>query len=395
MTNFGRLSFGAVYIAHHSPSTSASLQLQRELEIAEHIDALGYDEMWFGEHHSGGWEIVAAPEVMIAAAAQRTKHLRFGTGMASVPYHNPFLLLERMLMLDNLTRGRLILGVGPGSLAKDARMIGLDPLELRHMLEESMDTMFELLKYEGPVNRKNDWFTLNNAQLQWAPYNETLPMAVAQAMSPSGPRMAGKYGTGMLSVAAASPGGFAALQDAWALASERAEEFGQQISRKNWGIAYFMHIADTEKEARRQVKYGLKEWVRYMNVASFFRIDASLSEDETIDYLNESGTAVIGTPDTLIQKIEELQKQTGGFGTLHAFGHEWANHTDTKRSLEIIAERVMPRFQNHVAARNNAFAESVREAQQGLGVAEWEAAGAKARAEHEAEQQAKKREQRG
>lgn len=389
MTEYGRLNFGAVYIAHHASTTSPTLQLRREIDIAEHIDALGYDEMWFGEHHSGGWEIVCAPEVMIAAAAERTSRLRFGTGMASVPYHHPFLLLERMLMVDNLTRGRVIFGVGPGSLAKDARMIGLDPMELRHNLEASLDTMMELLRYEGPVNRETDWFTLKDAQLQWRPYNETLPMAVAQALSPSGPRMAGKYGTGMLSVAAASPGGFEALQNAWALAQERAVEFGTRISRKNWGIAYFMHIAETEKEAREQVKFGLREWVRYMNVASFFRIDQSLSEDETIDFLNESGTAVIGTPDFLVAKIEELQAQTGGFGTLHAFGHEWANHVNTKRSFEIIAESVMPRFQNHLSARAASYAESIREAGVGLGVKEWEAAGAKAQAEHDAEMKAK------
>lgn len=389
MNERGRLNFGAVYIAHHSVSANPVLQLRRELEIAEHIDSLGYSEMWFGEHHSGGWEIDPAPEIMIAAAAERTSRLVFGTGMASVPYHHPFLLLERMLMLDNLTQGRLIFGVGPGSLAKDARMIGLDPLELRHHLEASLDTMVELLKYEGPVTRETEWFTLRDAQLQWRPYNERLRMSVAQAISPSGPRMAGKYGTGMLSVAAASPEGFASLKSAWDLAEERSTEFGTEISRKDWGIGCFLHVAETEKEAREQVKYGLREWVHYMNVASFFRIDQTMSDDETLDFLNTSGMAVIGTPDLLIERIKELQVQTGGFGTLHAFGHDWANHGNIKRSFEIIAEKVMPVFQDRFSARQAAYDETVREGSIGLGVKEWEAAGAKAQAEHDAEVAAK------
>ncbi|MFE5700980.1 LLM class flavin-dependent oxidoreductase [Rhodococcus koreensis] len=380
-----RLDFGAIWLPIHVETHNPALQLEHELQLAEHMDRLGFDEVWFGEHHSGGWEIGGAPEMMIAAAAQRTKNLRFGTGVSSLPYHHPLMLLDRILMLDNMTRGRVMFGMGPGSLPRDARMMGIDILEARRMMEESLDAMVELLEYSGPVSRKTDWFTLAEAELQWRPYGDELDLRVAQAISPSGPRLAGRYGTGMLSVAAASPEGFAALQNAWSIVEERSARFGTQVSRKKWAIGAFIHIADTEAEARAEVRYGLQDWVRYMQVASFFRLDDTLSVDEQIDYLVDNGLAVIGTADMAIDKIEAFQQQTGGFGSLLLFGHDWANITNTRKSYEIFAQKVMPHFRGHLDARKQAWNRTLEETARGLGVSEWEAAAAKASKQHEDE----------
>ena len=83
--------------------------------------------MWFGEHHSGGYELIACPEVFIAAAAERTKHIRLGTGVVSLPYHHPLMVADRWVLLDHLTRGRVMFGTGPGALPSDAYMMGIDP----------------------------------------------------------------------------------------------------------------------------------------------------------------------------------------------------------------------------------------------------------------------------
>ena len=105
----------------HLVGTNPTLNLQRDLELIDHLDRLGYDEAWIGEHHSAGAETIASPEVMIAAAAQRTRHIKLGTGVMSLPYHHPLVLADRIVLLDHLTRGRMMFGVGPGQLTTDAR----------------------------------------------------------------------------------------------------------------------------------------------------------------------------------------------------------------------------------------------------------------------------------
>ena len=109
-----RLQFG-VFLApiHNLPGQSPHLALHRDVELAKTLEHLGYDEMWFGEHHSAGTEWIASPEVFIAFVAAQTSRLKLGSGAVSVPYHNPYMIAERALLLDHLTRGRFILGIGP------------------------------------------------------------------------------------------------------------------------------------------------------------------------------------------------------------------------------------------------------------------------------------------
>ena len=111
-----RLRFGTFLAPFHPAGINPTLALQRDLELVEHLDRLGIDEAWIGEHHSAGTEIIASPEIFIAAAAERTKNIKLGTGVTSVSYHNPLWVADRMVLLDHLTRGRTMLGVGPGSL---------------------------------------------------------------------------------------------------------------------------------------------------------------------------------------------------------------------------------------------------------------------------------------
>ena len=109
--------FGIFLAPFHPVDENPTLAIQRDLELVERLDQLGYDEAWIGEHHSAGYEIIARPEVFIAAAAERTSHIRLGTGVSSLPYHHPFMLADRINQLDHMTRGRVMFGVGPGRAA--------------------------------------------------------------------------------------------------------------------------------------------------------------------------------------------------------------------------------------------------------------------------------------
>ena len=121
-----KLRFGAFIAPFHALDENPSLAIHRDMELVEWMDKLGYDEAWIGEHHSAAFEVIASPELFIAAAAERTKNIRFGTGVSSLPYHHPLMLADRINQLDHMTRGRVMFGVGPGSLPSDAFMMGID-----------------------------------------------------------------------------------------------------------------------------------------------------------------------------------------------------------------------------------------------------------------------------
>src|SRR5437764_5148250 len=164
------LKFGLFMAPFHPVGQNPTLALERDLDLIVHLDRLGFDEAWIGEHPSAGYEIIASPEVFIATAAERTRNIRLGTGVSSLPYHHPLMLADRMVLLDHLTRGRVMMGVGPGSLPSDAFMMGIEPMRQREMMEESLEAILALLAGDELVNRTTDWFTLNDARLQLRPY---------------------------------------------------------------------------------------------------------------------------------------------------------------------------------------------------------------------------------
>jgi limonene 1,2-monooxygenase len=344
------MRFGIFLAPFHRPDENPTLALERDLELIQRLDALGYDEAWIGEHHSGGTEIIASPEVFIAAAAERTRHIRLGTGVSSLPYHHPLLLADRMVLLDHLTRGRVMLGVGPGALASDAHMLGIEPSEQRDMMEEALEAIIALLTSEEPVTRKTSWFTLQDARLQLRPYTKPhFEIAVAAMVSPSGPRLASRFGCSLLSVSATTVAGFSSLGSHWDVMEEQAARLGTTVDRARWRLVGPMHIADSVEQAREDVQFGLERWLYYFTrVAALPLLPPEMADvkvDDLIELMNMSGLAVVGTPEMAIAAIERLEEQSGGFGTYLFMSHEWADRSQTLRSYELFARDVIPAFQ--------------------------------------------------
>jgi limonene 1,2-monooxygenase len=342
------LRFGIFLAPFHPAGQNPTLAIERDLELVVRLDQLGYDEAWIGEHHSAGFEIIASPEVFIAAAAQRTVNIRLGTGVSSLPYHHPLILADRMVLLDHLTRGRVMFGVGPGALPSDAFMMGIDPNRQREMMEESLEAIVALLTSDEPVTMETDWFTLRDARLQLRPYTHPcFEIGVAAQISPAGPRAAGRFGAALLSLGATSAGGFDVLGAHWQTCEERAAVFGQTVDRRRWRLVGPMHIAPTEEQARAEVAFGLADWVRYFQEVAALPIAPQTDDpDHLMEAMNASGIAVIGTPAMAIAQIERLVEQSGGFGTYLFMAHEWADRKATLASYELFAREVMPAFQS-------------------------------------------------
>ena len=340
-----KLRFGAFIAPFHALDENPTLAIERDLELVQWMDKLGYDEAWIGEHHSAGYELIASPELFIATVAERTRNIRLGTGVSSLPYHHPLMLADRINQLDHITRGRVMFGVGPGALPSDAFMMGIPVSRQRDRMDEALDVLVPLLRGET-VTAKTDWFELNQARLQMTPYSRpSVEMAVASQVSPTGANAAGKHGLGLLSIGATSAGGFNALSSNWAIAEEKAASSGQTMDRAAWRLVGPVHIAETREKARENVRYGLEKWLYYFREVAALPLAPDDGTDP-VDAMLASGMAVIGTPDDAIAQIERLQQQSGGFGAFLQLGHNWADFEQTKRSYELMARYVFPRFQD-------------------------------------------------
>jgi limonene 1,2-monooxygenase len=326
----------------HALDEDPTLCLQRDFDLLQHLDRLGYDEAWIGEHHSGGFEIVASPELFIATAAERTSRIRLGSGVISLPYHHPYTVAGRMAQLDHQTKGRAMFGFGPGLLNSDAQMLGIRAETQRERMGEALDVITRLFDGET-VTRKTDWFEMNNARLQLRPYSKRRPhIAVTSTVTPNGAVLAGKHGLGMLCVAAASGAGYSALDSNWSIACREAEANGGQMDRSQLRVMAPMHIAETRQQAIDEMAFGFEKWAEYAyHISPIGPASIGLG---TIDEMIEKKSAVIGTPDDAVAQLERYWEKTGGFGCMLILGQNWASPENTRKSFDLIARHVMPKF---------------------------------------------------
>jgi len=260
------------------------------------------------------------------------------------------LLADRFVLLDHLTRGRAMLGCGPGQLTSDAHMLGIPADQQRPRMHEALEAIVRLLRGET-VTMHTDWFTLQDARLQLTSYSEPmLEMAVAASISPTGAIAAGQYGLGLLSIAATTSLGFDAIGTHWKTWNEVAEQHGHVVDRSKWRLVGPMHLAETKEQARKEVEYGILPFSKYFTHVLPAGPTRGDTPEEIIANVDEDGFAVIGTPDDAIAKIQSLVDASGGFGTFLFFGHDWASPEATKHSFELFAQYVMPHFTGQLDA---------------------------------------------
>ena len=350
-----KLRNGIFLAPFHPVEEDPTLCIQRDLELVEYLDRFGYEEAWIGEHHSAGFEIIPSPELFIAAAAERTKRIKLGTGVVSLPYHNPLTTANRIIQLDHQTMGRVMFGVGPGLLPSDAFQMGIDPSVQRGRMVEAIEVILRLFAGER-VTHKSDWFTLVDATCQVRPYTWPHPeITVASSVTPSGGKLAGRHGFGMLCVAATQTGGYDALGINWKVANDTAVEHGRKMDPERLRLVGPVHIAETREQALENIKYGFDKWREY-----FVAISAVAGREgmnaQSIDDLIRDGVIVVGTPDDAIAQIRRLQAKQGEFGCFLQLAHNWANFEKTKKSYELWQRHVTPVINRANEGREMAYA---------------------------------------
>jgi limonene 1,2-monooxygenase len=347
-----KLRAGVFVAPFHPLDESSTLAFERDLELAKFADELGLAEFWFGEHHTGGFENSPAPELMIAAAAQRTKRIKLGTGVVSLPYHNPLMTANRIAQIDHLSFGRVIFGAGPGLLVSDAHMLGLDARDSRDKLDEGLSVITRLLRGEW-VTEKSSWYDLRDAHCQVLPYNDQIEVCVASTFSPNGGALAAKYEAGMLCLASTMMGGFDALSNNWKIACDEAAKNGRTMSASRIRCATDIHIADTRDKAMDQVRKGYGRYLKYIANQS-----EQLKESpahKTLENLIEANEIVVGTPDDAVAQIARLEQKVPNFGCLLILDKNWAETPDKHRSLEMLARYVLPEVNGENVNRRRSF----------------------------------------
>jgi limonene 1,2-monooxygenase len=335
-----KMRSGIFLAPFHPLDEDPTLCLQRDLELIEHLDRLGFDEAWVGEHHSAGFEIISSPELFIAAAVERTQRIRLGTGVVSLPYHNPLTTANRIIQLDHQSRGRVMFGVGPGLLPSDAFALGIDPSTQRDRMAEAIEVIVRLFNGER-VTHRSDWFTLVDATCQLRPYTWPHPeIAVASSVTPAGAKLAGRFGFGMLCVVATRAGGYDALAENWRIANETAQRNDRRMDARQLRLAGPVHLAQTREQAFKNIEFGFENWQRYFD--SVGAGGGAAGGPRTARDLVAEGAAVIGTPDDAIAQVRRLQAKQGPFGCFLHIAHNWADWENTKKSYELWQRYVAP-----------------------------------------------------
>ena len=334
----------------HSPKENPTVALERDLNLIEWLDELGFDEVFVGEHHSTGWQYVGSPEIFIATAAARTKHIKFGSGVVPLAIHNPLYVAENFVLLDHLTRGRVILGMGPGGgLKSDPYVLGVDGAEQPKRFIEAFDVIMHLLSSLEPITLKTDWFELREAVLQLRPYSYPhTPIALVTGRNHETLQRIGRHGARWL--VGGKPENFAKN---WTTIETAAREAGCVADKHDVYIPINLHLAETKEQALENIREG----------SSHERFDFStkvsgsplppVSRDDWPEHLASRPTDIIGTPEEAIEKIKAIVEFTGA-GSLLIGTKEWANREATWKSFELFARYVMPEFQGSLVGLKRA-----------------------------------------
>ena len=338
------MRFGAFIAPFHKPDGDPGSAIERDLALTVELESLGYDEVWYGEHHSGGWETIASPELMIAAAAQRTRRIGLGTGVISLPYHHPLMAADRIVLLDHLTRGRLMVGVGSGALATDARMMGIDPAERARRFDDAFESFAALLRAERPVSRRTAAFTLNEARLQIPCFTRPHPpLYVASSFAGAGLALAARHGTGLLLLGLGAGSGSRFCE-----AAETAAKAGAPIDRSRTLLILNVHVGPSRRAALEAIREGATaEQYEYWN-AVIGMPEPDYPSAEHVERMVARGQLIAGSPGECIDALRRLLDETGPVGGVLIAAREWAPASETRDSYVLFAREVAPEFRDAV-----------------------------------------------
>jgi alkanesulfonate monooxygenase SsuD/methylene tetrahydromethanopterin reductase-like flavin-dependent oxidoreductase (luciferase family) len=356
------MQLGMFTMPSHPPERPLYDALQWDRQTLRWADEYGYTEAWIGEHFTAPWEPVPAPDLLIAQAALETQHIKLAPGAHLLPYHNPVELAHRVAQLDHMLQGRLILGVGAGGLPTDWEMFAVDGMnnENRFMAAEALEIMLRIWESTDRFEFRGKYWNANYVpDTQYGVFSPWLkpfqrphpPIGIAGGLSsPSLTlEMAGERGFYPMTFALASH----VVKSGWESVERGAERVGRTADRSQWRVVRDVFVADTDAEAirwsvdshmgRMQNQYFLKLLTEF-GWRHVLKHDLSVPDDAVTPAYLAKTTWLVGSPETVAERLAEQYDDLGGFGTVLMSGYDYSEDPEPwRRSMELMAKEVMPR----------------------------------------------------
>ena len=300
-----KLRFGIFMPPFNSPSTqNPTTSLQRNMETIQLIDRLGYDEAWIGEHHSAGTESSPTRSSSSPTSARSARHIKLGTGVVSLPYHNPLWVADRAMLARPPDPRAAHARRRPGLASHRRRDDRAGAAGLRRALEEDLEVPAAPAARRRRVIAQDRPVQLSRPATQLGPVPTRLRhRGRGHRLAYRSERLAGKNGSSLLSLGATTREGFDALALHWDVMEAEAAKSGRPTDRDRWRLVGPMHIAETQEQAIEDVRYGFDVFGRLhpedARARRTFRAAGDTFE-ERVAWINETGLGVIGTPDMAI-----------------------------------------------------------------------------------------------
>ncbi|MGI9666746.1 MAG: LLM class flavin-dependent oxidoreductase [Acidimicrobiia bacterium] len=342
----------------HPPDENPTYALERDLDLIEHLDTFGYDAVWIGEHHTTGWETISSPAVFIAAAAARTSRIKLGSGIVPLSIHHPFMVANDYVLLDHLTRGRAMLGVGPGGgLPSDSYAFGLDRETQNRRYLERFDAMMQLFETEEPFTVEGEGFVMHEGVLQLRPFTyPRMPIAIVTGSNPESLARIGRHGLRWLAGTSADR-----FDASWEQIETAAASVGRSADRHDATLAVHMHIAPTREEAIEQVRDGTaRERFEFSSPIGAQPLP-DMDRSDWVEHFAAMPNVCIGSPEDAVSFLSNIREVTGAGGVLIS-SKEWAGPQGARDSFELIARYVMPHMQGSLVGLKAAEAVATKTA---------------------------------
>ncbi|WP_033188355.1 MULTISPECIES: LLM class flavin-dependent oxidoreductase [Nocardiaceae] len=346
-----------LFYAQQLPDTAPHIGFEWDMQVARWADEFGFAEAWFSEHFTEGYERWCAPELQIAAALRETTNLRFGTAANLLPYHNPVALAHRLMALDHMAQGRLMVGFGAGAYPTDAQLFGTElPAQNHEMLLEGHDLIKAIWANTGEALKiDGKHFSVDIPELDpvkvlgghWRPYQEGGPRTAIAGFSPRSSTIREGGARGDIPMSISMTDGF--LKGHWDVYCEGAESAGLTPDRGDWRVVRDVIVGPTDEAAMElalstPIRRQWNEWTIPANTPHLQKVAARHLDPALVDqeYLARNNW-VVGSPETVIAKLEQEQKDCGGFGTLLVYNYDF--HAEPEKfqlHLELLAKEVAP-----------------------------------------------------
>ncbi|QJP14235.1 LLM class flavin-dependent oxidoreductase [Starkeya sp. ORNL1] len=358
----------------HNLGRDYSTTLKEDIEAIVYADQLGFSEAWVGEHYTSSVEPITSPLTFLAHVAPLTKQITLGTGVACLPQYNPVLVAGQAAMVDHLTDGRFILGVGVGGLVSDMEVFNVEDQNRVEMMIESVDLIQKMWTETPPYTLKGKYWTISNEKYVWPDVGMGEMLKPKQLPSPPIAVSASSPNSGSIRLAARKgwipvSANFVAawnVKTHWEAYCDETAKTGGVADPEIWHVARSIHVADTDAEAEAYVKKpgGTFDWYFDYLLRIYKRVGATAAvvvkpddDPAAVDHVVQRDDFVIhGSPETVARKILELRDYIGPFGTLMMAAHDWQDKAAMKRSLELMATKVMPMVNAAIAAKEPAEA---------------------------------------